>query len=47
MKMESLTPECYSILQRYHNRYSLFYDMFIPELETDYDFPWNDILWNP
>ena len=45
--MESLTPECYSILKHYHNRYKLYYDMFIPELETDYDFPFNDLLWNP
>ena len=44
MKMESLTPECYSILKHYHDRYKLYYDMFAGYDEHyDPNFPFENI----
>ena len=46
--MYDLTPECYSILKHYHDRYKSFYDMFLGyEDDYDHDFPFNDLLYNP
>ena len=47
MKMEPLTPECYSILKHYHDRYKLYYDMFAGCELYDEHFPFNDLLYNP
>ena len=46
--MYDLTPECYSILKRYTDRYSLYYSMFLGyDDEYDSEFPFDDLLYNP
>ena len=48
MKHYDLTPECYSILKHYHDRYKLYYDMFLGYDEHyDEHFPFRDLLYNP
>ena len=44
MNYYNLTPECYSILKHYHDRYELYYDMFAGYDEHyDPNFPFENI----